>query len=416
MSATTPLPMTFSRPDPMSLSSDFVKSELDTLLTSYWENKVSDITLQSGEPVWIEYKRQLYPGTNRYLDDFEVMRALVFMYGPTAEGVLGTGVDLNVAYEIYRQRGQSYRFRLNAVKSRIGDIGNGLSITLRTIPHNPPKIETLNLPVEILDNLFQRYGMVLIVGTTGSGKTTLLASHVRYRIEVRCAFEKIKILEYGEPIEFTYGGLGDGSMPAPSQVEIGPGQHLRDFSMATPNAMRRASKVIIVGEMRDADSMEEGMQMAQTGHAVYATMHVDTPAEAFDRVLSYYQGREAGAANKMMSNLRMIVAQKLAVTSDGEVKAYRSWLVLNRELRIEMSRIPYYEWAGRVRELCRANGSDFETQAAPDVLSGTLSFDGFKEVTGMAHAEAERFMDAYRKRAQSQNSSNDPLRDGKEAA
>jgi defect-in-organelle-trafficking protein DotB len=380
-------------PEQIKLPVDFSRAELDVVMSMCWERGVSDITIQSGEPMWVEYKRQIYPITPRYLDDYEVMRALTFMYGPTAEGLLGTGSDLNIAYEIYRARGQSQRFRLNAVRSRVGDVANGLSITLRAIPYHPPKIQTLNLPSEILDNLFIRYGLVLIVGTTGSGKTTMLASHVRSRIEDRP--EKIKILEYGEPIEFVYAGLGDGTMPMPSQVEIGPGQHLSSFSKAAPNAMRRASKVIIIGEMRDAASMEEGLQMAMTGHAVYATMHVDTPAEAFDRVVSYFQGSEAAAANKLLSNLRMIVAQKLVLTNSGEVRAYRSWFVLERELQHAMSRVPYHEWTGRIREICRSKGADFESQAAPDVLNGTISFDAFKEVTGMAHAEAQRFLERF---------------------
>jgi defect-in-organelle-trafficking protein DotB len=377
----------------LRLAVEFTKEELDAVLDACWAGGVSDITIQSGEPIWAEYKRQLMPILRRKLDPSEVERALAFMYGPTAEGILGGGSDLNIAYQIYKPRGQSKRFRLNAVRSRIGDIDEGLSLTLRTIPYHPPKIETLGLPKAIFDNIFIRYGLVLIVGTTGSGKTTLLASHVRYRIEVRP--EKIKIIEYGEPIEFVYGGLGDGSMPLPSQVEIGQGRHLTDFSKAAPNAMRRASKVIIVGEMRDAPSMEEGMQMALTGHAVYATMHVDTPAEVFDRVVSYFQGGEAAAANKLLSTLKMIVAQKLVSAIDGSVRAYRSWIVLDREMRINLSRRPYHEWSGMVREICRDTGADFESQAAQDVINGVISFDAFKEVSGMSHAEAERFVDTF---------------------
>lgn len=376
-----------------TLAPDFTQMEINSILSWCWDMGVSDITMQSGEPIWAEYKRQLVPITERYLDDFEVARSLAFMYGPTAEGILGSGHDLNVAYEIYKQRGVSQRFRLNAVRCRVGDIANGMSITLRSIPYHPPKLLTLKLPQVIIDNLFPRYGVVLIVGTTGSGKSTLLASQVRSRIEDRP--EKIKILEYAQPIEFVYAGLGDGSMPLPSQVEIGPGQHLLDFTQASPNAMRRAGKVIVLGEMRDAASMEEGMQLGLTGHAVYATLHVDTPAEVIDRVVAYFQGGEAAAANKLLSTLKMVVAQKLVATEQGEVKAYRSWLILDGDLRREMGRRPYYEWSAMIREICRNEGADFESQAAPDVLAGTISFDSFKEVTGMAHREALTFLERY---------------------
>jgi defect-in-organelle-trafficking protein DotB len=400
-----------------TLMPDFTKTEIDEVMSWCWNNGVSDITIQSGEPIWAEYKRQLWPITDRYLDDNEVKRTLGFMYGPTAEGILGTGVDINIGYEIYKQRGVSERFRLNAVASRVGDIGNGLSMTLRTIPHHPPRLAALKLPSPILDNLFLRYGFVFIVGTTGSGKSTLLSSHVRERIEVRSAWERLKIIEYGQPIEFVYTGLAplderhQPLMPMPSQVEIGPGQHLRDFTMASPNAMRRASKVLILGEMRDRESMEEGMQLAITGHAVYATMHVDTPAEVFERVVAYFQGGESAAANKLLAVLRLVVGQKLVATQTGEIKAYRSWLVVDGPLRSELGRRPYYEWSMLIREQGRKYGTDFESQAAPDVLNGTLSFDSFKEVTGMAHHEAERFMDEWEKRPVA----NDAIAKGKAA-
>lgn len=383
-------------PQKLVLPPSATKLEFEDFLSRSWELGISDLTIQSGDPVWGELDRQMVTVTDRDLEHSEVEQILLNTYGPSASGLVSSGRDANYAYEVYRKGEESKRFRCNAVRCRVGTIADGYSMTFRRIPGIPPPFASLGVPAAIENNYFVRYGLVLVVGTTGSGKSTLLASGNRWRLEFG---DPVKIIEYAQPIEFTYGSLGRGRMPSPSLVEVGESSHLKEWGQTGPNALRRAPKVIVMGELRDKESIDAGFEMALTGHATYATLHVDTPAEVFDRVISYFPV-QAAAANKLLSVLRLVVAQKLAVLTDGSVKAYRSWLVVDTATRRELQRMPYQEWSARIHEICESRGADFQSQAGADVISGMLSLASFREVTGMAAEETDIYIEQLRARAQ----------------
>lgn len=377
---------------PINLSPSFPDIELKEFLRKVVQAGGSDITLQSGDYIWGEIKRRHTKVNDRRLEHNELERAVRFMYGPTASSQLSAREDLDFEYEIPLSA-ESFdgvmRFRCNATSCRVGAIQSGISITMRTIPGTPPAWDTLSVPKDITDNFFPQYGLVLVIGTTGSGKSTLLASGNRRRLE---ATERpVKILTYEDPIEFVYTGLSGDRMPQPSQVQID--RNLKSFNDAGRNAMRRKGDVIVMGESRDRDSVVACFEMALSGHAVYSTLHADTPAETFARMVSFFpEDAQPVAANKLLSTLKLIVSQKLERRTDGQVAAIRSWLVIDREVRRRLNGAPFHQWGAIVEQILDERKTSFEAQILPLMKEGLLDFEAFRKVTNMTPAESAVFL------------------------
>lgn len=378
--------------EPISLPVGFSENEFQRFLRHCVNLGSSDITIQSGDYVWGEIKRRHTQLTNRRLDSNEVERAIRFLYGPTGTTQLSGKEALDFEYEIAENEGDFdsvMRFRANATGCRVGHISNGASITLRVIPGIPPSWDSLNPPQDITDNFFPQYGLVLVIGTTGSGKSTLLAAGNRRRLER--ADLPVKILTYEDPIEFVYTGLASNRMPQPSQVQIE--RNLRSFDQAGRNAMRRKADVIVMGESRDRESVSACFEMALSGHAVYSTLHADTPAECFARMVSFFpEDAQPAAANKLLDTLKLIVAQKLQRKTDGSVAAIQSWLVIDREVKQRFSSEPFYRWGTIAGEILTERGLSFEAQSLRLIQKGEITFEAFRHVTNMTILESIQYL------------------------
>ena len=260
---------------------------------------------------------------------------------------------------------------------------------MRTIPDVPVKWETMNIEPEITETFFPSQGLVLVVGITGSGKSTLLSSSVRYRIE--SIKLPVAILTYEDPVEYIYTRLARGSMPEVSQVQIG--KNLREFDMVAPNVLRRKSDVVLIGEMRDKKSVETAMLVSDTGHATYGTLHAETPATAFTRVISEFPpDQQPAIAAKMLDNIRVIVAQKIERTIEGKGLALRSWCVFDRALKAKLSDEPFHLWARMIREHMTQLETTFEARALPYYKNGIISLDVFMRYASMTLREAKAYL------------------------
>ena len=377
------------------LPAGFDRREVWNLLIHCHERGVSDITISSNDLVWARWRRTYAPVTRRMLDDVEVESIVSKLYGATGPSILLSGEALDWQVQAQRTRDDVLFFRGNATPCSIAGVEKGIQITLRPIPGKPPTLAELGIEQVIVDNLFPAYGLVLVVGTTGSGKSTLIAAQNRERLEFRTD-KPCKILTFEDPIEFPLNGMAS-AMPQPSQVEIGRGRHLNHFTQAGPNAMRRAGDVILMGEMRDRESIDAGFEMAMTGHSVYSTLHVDTPAEVFDRVVSFFPDEsQPAAANKLLSVARMFVAQKLARTVQGKVKAFRSWLIFDRELKALLRNRRFHEWAGVATQVMRERGTDFDAPVMRSYLAGEIDAAVAMEVASLTQAEFEAAVERFK--------------------
>lgn len=367
---------------------NFAEREIHDLLIHCHRQGVSDITISSDDHIWVKASKSYARVTSRLIGAVEVELILSILYGATGYGILSSGEALDWSVSAKVSRDEVLYFRGNATPTRVAAVDKGIQITLRPIPGIPPRLADLGIESDITDNLFPAYGLVLVVGTTGSGKSTLIAASNRERLEVHTD-RPVKIITFEDPIEFPLNGITE-SMPQPSQVEIGRGRHLNGFAQAGPNAMRRSADVILMGEMRDRETVEVGFEMSMTGHAVYSTLHVDTPAEVFDRMVSYFpvDGQPA-AANKLLSVSRIFVAQKLARGVDGKVRAFRSWLVMDREVRARLGALSYDKWAQEARQIMRERRTDFDTAVLRSYAEGQISDRVAMEVANLTRREFE---------------------------
>ena len=391
----------------INLSEGDFCTTVDRGLVELFKVGASDITIQSDDYVFAYINRVHVQASNRRIDDAEMNRYLRHLYGGEAIiSQLGAGLAADFEGDVrpYLDDNRpdynpdfSLRLRCNATRSRTGYVNNGSSLTMRTIPDKPRSLESLELQPEILDSIKPNQGLVLVCGITGSGKTTMLSSVIG---SILLGDHPRKIITYEDPIEFTYprmpgrsapGAPGYGVMPEVSQVMMH--QHLQDFSMIAPNILRRKADVVILGELRDKQSVEAGLLVAQTGHATYGTLHCETPAEAMPRMIAEFPvDNQPSAANKLLDALRLVVAQKIEPNTSGRGQAFRSWCVFDRALKERLSEVPFSEWSVLVRKHVDERRESFEWQALPFVMRGELGFRGFMNVSGFNLREAREFL------------------------
>lgn len=377
---------------PLSLTPGLPTDDFKSFINSIYSMGASDIKLQSNDFVWADINRVWQPVTNRRLEPQEIERALTILNDQSALGLVSSGQPVDARVDLFRNAEDINEFRLNVTGCMVAGARDGMSITLRAIPKEIPSLERLGIEKEIVDNFFPRYGLILIVGTTGSGKSTTMAASLRHRLVER-HHDPVAIGTYEDPIEYGLSGLAKGAMPEPTQMAIGQGRHLKSFGMVGPNAMRRRFDVIVAGEIRDLDSAKAGGELARTGHSVLATLHVDTPGEAFDRIIKFYpQEQQEGEAFALLSQIRMIVAQKLGRTTDGGKIAFRSWIVVDRALKAVLTKTPVSQWANAVSDEVKKRGADFESRAYEALVAGKITPETFREISGMTIAESVEYV------------------------
>lgn len=367
------------------------RTDLNDFLAKVYDLGVSDIKFSSTDYVWAEVNRLWHPVTDRRLDDSEVNTILALLFNESGQTEIGAANAIDSRVDAVISRDKVLAFRLNATGCSVGNTPSGVNITLRAMPQQIPTCAQLGLEPELMQNLFPRYGMILIVGTTGSGKSTLLAAAHRYRLEER-RHDPVHILTYEQPVEYLLKGYAGGFMPEPTQTEVGVGAQLRSMDMVGPNAMRRKGQVIQMGEIRDMESARAGFELGATGHAAYATMHTETPDRALSRTLQLFPPVEhARVANEFIEQTRLVVAQKLARRTDGKVIAFRSWCVFDREVKRSMEDLPTHQWGLAVRRLVAERGNDFESKSFAALAEGLISFESFVEVSSMTLREATEY-------------------------
>lgn len=194
------------------------------------------------------------------------------------------------------------RFRVNVFRQR-----GSTAMALRYIPMEVPQFDSLGLPETLKDLIMAPRGLFLMVGPTGSGKTTSLASLIRYRAESRTGH----ILTIEDPIEFAH----PHSRSIVNQREVGQDTH--SYPNALRSAVRETPDVILIGEIRDRDTLESAIQLAGTGHLTISTLHANNTAQAIERILNLFPDEQQHKLLMDLSvNLRAIVSQRLVVSKD----------------------------------------------------------------------------------------------------
>src|ERR1700729_290063 len=259
------------------------------------EKKASDLFFTSNAPIKIKIEGHIVAINKQVLSPETVRQtAYAIMSGPQREQFMR---DFEIDFAL-SEHGLG-RFRVNIFMQR-----GFPAIVLRYITADMPRLEALGLPECLRDLCMLKRGLVLMVGATGSGKSTTLAAMINYRNEN--ASDHIVTIE--DPIEF----LNTNKRPIVNKGEVG--LDTRSFEGALRGIMRAAPDVILIGEIRDRESMQTAISLAGTGHLVLATLHANNCAETLDRVINFFPREQHTQIFLDLSQfLKAIMGQRLVV-------------------------------------------------------------------------------------------------------
>ena len=342
----------------------------------------SDITFQTAEPIIAEIYGKLKKVTRRRLSNTEVSEVLNAMYGPNATTLIMSGKDIDTHYEIRPNRIDRYRFRINGTGCQV-EGHDAIQITARTIPTDPPTLDSMQLPSTIVDAIAPEQGVVYVTGATGSGKSTLLAAIIRSITED--ANSNRKVLTYEAPIEFVFDSVEKQSSIV-SQSEIP--RHLPSFAAGVRNALRRKPRLILVGEARDPETISAVMEAAMTGHPVYTTLHSNGVAETIRRLVVTFPPEERqGRTIDIIETVRLVISQRLAPTVDGKRVALREYLIFDEKIRDILLETDILMITNVVRKLVKEYGQTMESDARQKFEQGLIAERQYRIIAEQAKRE-----------------------------
>jgi twitching motility protein PilT len=291
--------------------------ELNPLLRRAVELGASDIHLKVGVPPILRRDGSLGPLEEAPVvsdRDTEVVLEAVGKRSPERFEAFRTTGDLDIAY----QEEDLPRFRVNAFRQR-----GHISFAFRVIPKNVPNFDMLNLPAGVRRLAEEHRGLVLVTGATGSGKTTSLAAMIDHINRSR----KQHIVTIEDPIEILHS---DHSCIV-NQREIG--LDTTDFMQALRRALRQDPDVILIGELRDAETAQTALQAAESGHLVLSTLHTVDAAETLSRMIEFFpEAKQQMIRSVMAGVLRGVISQRLLPRIDGGRVAAVEVMVTNTRI------------------------------------------------------------------------------------
>ncbi|HEX9724897.1 MAG TPA: PilT/PilU family type 4a pilus ATPase [Vicinamibacteria bacterium] len=333
--------------------------DIDPLLETMLDTApaVSDLNLSVGKPPQVEVDGQLrgvpYASVDRLMPYHTELVAMRLLRGKKdlADKLVSTG-SADLSYSLPRRT----RFRVNIFSQR-----GTYSIVLRVIPNKIPTVEELGIPKQLEEITRERNGIVLVTGPTGSGKSTTLAALIN-----KMNHEKaIHIVTIEDPIEYLY--LNE--VATINQREIGT--DTENFAFALRAALRQAPKVILVGEMRDVETISTALEASETGHLVLSTLHTIDAAKTIDRIVGVFpKDEERQIRTRFAQSFKWIVSQKLIPKKGGGRRAICEILRANSRTR------EYIQQGER-------EGKSLTDAMTDGALDGMQTFDG----------ELERFVE-----------------------
>lgn len=280
--------------------------DISDLLAFSVKNKASDLHLSSGLPPMIRVHGDVRKINLPAMEHAEVHRMLYDIMNDSQRKVYEETLECDFSFEIP----DLARFRVNAFNQQ-----RGAGAVFRTIPSKVLTLEELNAPKVFKDIADTPRGIVLVTGPTGSGKSTTLAAMIDYINETQMSH----VLTVEDPIEFVH----TSKKSLINQREVGP--HTQSFENALRSALREDPDVILVGEMRDLETIRLALTAAETGHLVFGTLHTSSAAKTIDRVVDVFPAAEKEMVRSMLSeSLRAVISQTLCKTKDeqGRVAAH----------------------------------------------------------------------------------------------
>ena len=273
--------------------------DISELLAFSVKNNASDLHLSSGLPPMIRVHGDVRRINLPPLDHKDVHGMIYDIMNDGQRKAYEEKLEVDFSFAIPGLA----RFRVNAFNQ-----DRGAAAVLRTIPSKILSLEQLNAPKIFADLSLKPRGLVLVTGPTGSGKSTTLAAMVNHVNENEYAH----ILTIEDPIEFVH----ESKKCLINQREVGP--HTHSFTAALRSALREDPDVVLVGELRDLETIRLALSAAETGHLVFGTLHTSSAAKTIDRIVDVFPGDEKEMVRAMLSeSLQAVISQTLLKTKDG---------------------------------------------------------------------------------------------------
>ncbi|MEW6132553.1 MAG: type IV pilus twitching motility protein PilT [Pseudomonadota bacterium] len=273
--------------------------DISELLAFSVKNKASDLHLSAGLPPMIRVHGDIRRINLPPMEHKDVHRMVYDIMNDSQRKQYEEVLEVDFSFEIPTLA----RFRVNAFNHQ-----RGAGAVFRTIPSKVLSLEDLAAPAIFKEISKQPRGVVLVTGPTGSGKSTTLAAMIDYINENEFGH----ILTIEDPIEFVH----QSKKCLINQREVGP--HTHSFANALRSALREDPDVILVGEMRDLETISLALTAAETGHLVFGTLHTSSAAKTIDRIVDVFPAAEKEMVRSMLSeSLRAVISQTLLKTKDG---------------------------------------------------------------------------------------------------
>ena len=290
-------------------------ARIDAFLKLGLAQGCSDIHLAVGVPPMLRLHGDLMPIKFRDLADTELEAYVAEILSESQKQRFTEGVDLDFSY-INEDGG---RFRVNVFRKE-----TGVGATFRNIPSAIPSMDKLGLPAVVGKFCDLHQGMVLVTGSTGTGKSTTLASMIDHLNTTRT----LNIISLEDPIEFVHASKRSQII----QRELGT--HIPSFAEGVRAALREDPDVILVGELRDAETITMAMTAAETGHLVLGTLHTTSATKSIDRMIDALPADQREQTKSFLSHsLHAVITQNLVKTPDGQARrAVLEIMVMNRAI------------------------------------------------------------------------------------
>ena len=334
-----------------------MSSNMEKVLRLMAEKKASDVYLSTRSPILIKIHGAIMQMSEQLLTPQQIRSLLSEVISPKQLEDLDETGELNVGVGV----AGAGLFRLSAFRQR-----GSLAAVFRCIPTEIPAFSTLGLPSVLESLILEKRGLVLMVGATGTGKSTTLAAMLEHRNQNMSGH----ILTIEDPVEFLF----THKKSVVNQREVG--RDTASLKVALKNALRQATDVILIGEIRDQETMSAAISYALSGHLVVATLHANNSYHAMGRILSFYSpdSRPALLAD-LAAGLKAIVSQRLLrATEGGRVPSVE--VMMNTKLMAELIERGDLNGVKEAMEKSMTAGSQtFEQDLARMIRAGIVSRD-----------------------------------------
>ena len=338
---------------------------MERILRLMADKKASDVYLSAHSPALIKINGQALPINSQILPPDAPLNLLMEVLPPERIEELRELGELNMALPM---EGVG-NFRISGFRQR-----GSYAAVIRFIPNEIPPLDTLNLPPILADLIMEKRGLLLMVGATGAGKSTTLAAMIDHRNATTLGH----ILTIEDPVEFIF----TNKKSVVNQREVGT--DTQSLQTALKNALRQAPDVILIGEIRDRETMSAAIAYAQSGHLCLATMHANNSYQALNRILSFYPVEvRSTMLGDLAAAMKAIVSQRLLRTVSGS-RSPAVEVMLNTKLIAELIEKGDFSGVKEAMEKSMAEGSQtFELDIAKMIADGIVT-----RKEGLLHADS----------------------------